>query len=131
MPLPSQIQLSNTFGEWVNTTNQIITAVGNTSEYILVAQNATPAVSTGNVSVNGTMSIVNLTTNGLFTSGSGSKIHVQGGVDGTSTRGIFLWSDTNWGMYLSQSGAGKSLANGTAVAGIDGRSGWQIGRAHV
>lgn len=64
MPLPSQIQLSNTFGEWVNTTNQIITAVGNTSEYILVSQNATPAVSSGNVSINGVMTLSSLKANG-------------------------------------------------------------------
>ena len=64
MPLPSQIQLSNTFGEWVNTTNQIITAVGNTSEYILVSQNSTPAVSSGNVSVNGVMTLTSLKANG-------------------------------------------------------------------
>jgi len=67
MPLPAQLQLSNTFGQWLNTTNLIITSVGNTSEYLLVAQNATPATSTGNVSVNGTITVVNLTSNGTIT----------------------------------------------------------------
>lgn len=73
MPLPSQLTLSNTFGQWVNVTNDIITAVGNTSEYILVAQNASPATSTGNVSVNGTITVVNLTANGIL-SGNGVSV---------------------------------------------------------
>lgn len=181
MPLPAQIQLSNTFGQWINTTNQIITATGNSSEYILVAQNATPQTSTGNVSVNGTITVVNLTSNGVitgngvsltslnasalatgtiplarlssantiangvvdtttqsfagdktftgvFVANAGSKLVIQNGTDGTSTRGIFLWteSDSNWGLYLSQAGASKSLANGTAASSIDSRSGWHV-----
>lgn len=128
MPLPPQIQLSNTFGQWINTTNQIITATGNSSEYILVAQNATPQTSSGNVSVNGTITVVNLTSNGTLIANNGSKIVVQGGTDGTSTRGIFLWTatDSNWGLYLSQAGASKSLANGTSVGSIDSRSGWHV-----
>lgn len=44
---------------------------------------------------------------------------VQNNTDGTSARGIFMWtvSDTNWGIYMASSGAGKSLADGTACAG--------------
>lgn len=63
MPLPSQILVTNTFGDWVNTTNQIILSVGNTSEHLLVTQNATPSVSTGNVSMNGVFKVANTTTN--------------------------------------------------------------------
>lgn len=65
---------------------------------------------------------------GVLNATGGSKISVQNGVDGTSDRGIFLWTatDSNWGVYLSQAGAGKSLANGAAATGIDGRSGWHV-----
>jgi hypothetical protein len=47
------------------------------------------------------------------------KYVVQNSQDGGSSRGIFMWSasDTNWGMYMASSGAGKSLNGGTAVAG--------------
>lgn len=89
-------------------------------------------LTSANVTSNGVMDTTtqtfagDKTFTGAFTANAGSKIYVQGGIDGTSQRGIFLWSDTNWGMYLSQAGAGKSLANGTAVAGIDGRSGWHV-----
>jgi hypothetical protein len=49
------------------------------------------------------------------------KYVVQNGQNGGSSRGIFMWSatDTNWGMYMSQAGAGRSLNGGTAVAGHD------------
>ncbi|MBX3101502.1 MAG: tail fiber domain-containing protein [Bacteroidetes bacterium] len=44
---------------------------------------------------------------------------VQNSVDGGSSRGIYMWmaSDSNWGIYMGQSGTGKSLAGGNAVAG--------------
>lgn len=49
----------------------------------------------------------------------GSKIIIQNSQDGGSSRGIYLWNegDTNWGIYMAQSGSGRSLANTTAVAG--------------
>ena len=44
---------------------------------------------------------------------------VQNGVDGGSSRGIRMWTegDANWGMYMGQSGAGRSFSGGTATAG--------------
>lgn len=57
MGLPDFIQLANTFGQWVHATNNLISHVDNTSIYILASQNATPRVTTGNVSINGTMSL--------------------------------------------------------------------------
>jgi len=65
---------------------------------------------------------------GVLTANAGSKLVIQNGVDGTSTRGIFFWTETdpNWGMYLSQAGASKSLANGVAASSIDSRSGWHV-----
>ncbi len=47
------------------------------------------------------------------------KIFANNSVDGGGTRGIYMWNkaDPNWGIYMGQSGAGKSFAAGTAVAG--------------
>ena len=44
---------------------------------------------------------------------------VQNGVDGGTSRGIWLWNASNnaWGLYMGTSGDTKSLAGGTAVAG--------------
>ena len=57
---------------------------------------------------------------------AGAKIGVQNKVDGGSEHGLFLYDTDNpdWGLYMSQSGAGKSLADGTASASLDGRSGF-------
>jgi len=50
---------------------------------------------------------------------SANKYVVQDSVDGGSSKGIFMWkaNDSNWGIYMGQSGANKSLAGGSAVAG--------------
>ena len=68
------------------------------------------------------------TFNGLLTNTAGAKIEIQGGVDGGSTRGIFLWdtTSTNWGIYLSESGAGKSLSDGIACTNFAGDTGHHI-----
>jgi hypothetical protein len=44
---------------------------------------------------------------------------VQNAIDGGNTRGIRMWTatDPNWGIYMGQSGANRSMSNGTAVAG--------------
>jgi hypothetical protein len=46
---------------------------------------------------------------------------VQEGQDGGTGRGIYMYqkANTGWGIYMGQSGASKSLAGGTAVAGYD------------
>ena len=44
-------------------------------------------------------------------------------ISGDFTKGIPMGKVT---VFAGESGAGKSLANGTAVAGIDGRSGWHV-----
>jgi Chaperone of endosialidase len=74
---------------------------------------------------NGSLNIVAATTTfsgSLIPSG---KYVVQNAVDGTAARGINLWTtgDNNWGIYMSTSGAAKSLAGGTACTGITGRTG--------
>ena len=70
MPLPSLVQLANTFGQWVTATNNLISHVDNTSVYILVSQNATPRVSTGNVSINGTATIATVNITSALTANS-------------------------------------------------------------
>jgi hypothetical protein len=65
----------------------------------------------------GTVNTAALTITGTTT--ANGPIVVQNNTDGTSAKGIYLWNagDTNWGIYMGQSGAGKSLANGTATGG--------------
>jgi hypothetical protein len=48
------------------------------------------------------------------------KIIVQNGQDGGTSRGIYMWTDTdtNWGIYMGQSGGGRSLSGGTACTGV-------------
>jgi hypothetical protein len=66
------------------------------------------AVFSGTVTVNNTL--------------QADKYVVQNNVDGTNAKGIWMWNagDANWGIYMGQSGAGKSLANGTATTGAGG-----------
>jgi hypothetical protein len=65
----------------------------------------------------GTITAAALTLSGTTT--ANGPIVVQGGTDGTSAKGIYMWlnADPNWGIYMAQSGAGKSLANAAAAAG--------------
>jgi hypothetical protein len=58
----------------------------------------------------------------------GAKITIQGAVDGGNSRGIFMWqeTDTNWGIYMAQSGASKSLSGGTAPIGVSGQTNYSI-----
>jgi predicted RecA/RadA family phage recombinase len=71
--------------------------------------------------VSGTTSFSYLTNTG------GSKLEVMGGADGNQ-RGIYIWdtSDANWGIYMAQAGANKSLAGGTACNSLDGRTSHHI-----
>jgi hypothetical protein len=58
----------------------------------------------------------------------GSRFVVQGDIDGGPSRGIYMWNsgDTNWGIYMGQSGAGRSLSGGTATASILGQGAHHI-----
>ena len=60
----------------------------------------------------------------LLNNTGGAKLEIQNSVDGGSTRGIYMWntSDTNWGIYMSTAGSGKSLSGGSASSGLDGRT---------
>ena len=84
------------------------------------------ASGTWSINVTGNAATV---TNGVYTTSNntmtgGNKIVIQNSQDGGSGRGIFMWnsSDPNWAIYMAQSGAGKALNDGTAPAGLDGRT---------
>ena len=49
-------------------------------------------------------------------------------IQGTSRKHLRLWNagDTNWGMYMSESGGGISMGGGTACASVGG-VGWSFG----
>jgi len=61
---------------------------------------------------------------GVVNSTGGAKITIQNSSDGGAARGIMMWSnsDTNWGIYMSTAGSGKSLSGGSASSGLDGRT---------
>ena len=58
---------------------------------------------------------------GKLVNTGGSRIVIQNGVDGGNTNGIAMWlnTDSNWAIYMASSGANKSFAGATAVAGYD------------
>lgn len=88
-----------------------------------VLVNGSQAIHAGNYS-SYSLPLSGGTVTGVLTATGGSKITVQGATDGGSSRGIMLWqdSDTNWGIYMAQSGSGRSLSNASAPASIDGRT---------
>lgn len=51
----------------------------------------------------------------------GARIAIQNSTDGGNANGIFMWNagDHNWGIYMGQPGATKSLSGGTACGGLD------------
>lgn len=70
----------------------------------------------------------NLDVNGTFKNNGSGLFTVMGGDDddvndtttgGAPKRGIHMWNwnDTNWGIYMSRPGAGRSMSSGTAVDG--------------
>jgi hypothetical protein len=56
------------------------------------------------------------------------KLGIMNATNGAGDRGIAMWqvSDTNWGIYMTQAGAGLSFSNGTASSSIDGRTSHHI-----
>ena len=53
--------------------------------------------------------------------GDGSKLSIMGGVDGGSSRGIYMWdiANKNWGIYMASSDSGTSLNDATPCNGFD------------
>tara|TARA_B100000123_G_scaffold266724_1_gene239231 strand:+ start:1216 stop:3228 length:2013 start_codon:yes stop_codon:yes gene_type:complete len=72
----------------------------------------TPLVERMRITDQGTVNIMN-----------SSKITIQGGQNGGSSRGIYMWTgnDTNWGIYMAPSISynGLSLGDANACAGWD------------
>ena len=58
----------------------------------------------------------------------GSKIVVQNGTDGGTSRGIFMWTNTdaNWGIYMSTPGSTNNIGGGTAPSGLNGETSHSI-----
>jgi hypothetical protein len=71
-----------------------------------------------------TLSSLGGASNVYLTNTGGAKLEIQNSVDGGSANGIYMWSssDTNWGIYMGQAGTSKSLSDGVAASGIDGRT---------
>jgi hypothetical protein len=112
----------NATGVHVNST-YIGTLSANNASYLGGISAASYVNTSGNYTLSGNISV-----SGLLTATGGSKISVMENQDGGNSRGIFLWNenDTNWGIYMSQSGVNKSLANGTAAAGLNGSSTYAV-----
>ena len=70
----------------------------------------------GNARIEGNLDIT-----GAVDALGGGKYVVQGGIDGTSARGIHMWASNNTqhALYMASPGASKSLAGATAVAGAN------------
>ena len=97
----------------VDISNVIV--IGNGSHKVGI-NTVTPSKS---LDVNGTINTASIyTEEGIFSQNK-SKIVVQNGQNGGSSKGIYLWRNdiTNWGIYMAQPGAGRALDDGTAPAG--------------
>jgi predicted nucleic acid-binding Zn-ribbon protein len=80
------------------------------------------------VTARGSSTSSNVAFNGYLHASSSSKLVIQGSTDGGSSKGIWMWSntDSNWGIYMGTAGASKSLAGATAVGSIDGQTSHHI-----
>jgi hypothetical protein len=119
-----QVIVSNTSGTTTVNAGIISTTTFNATTVNATTINAT----TVNANLAGNVSATTITASGLLTATGGSKISVMNQQDGGSSRGIFLWDDldSNWGIYMSQAGASKSLGNGTAAGGLNGSSTYAV-----
>lgn len=89
MPLPDILLTSDTFQEWFDATNNLISHVANTSAYVRVYPNTVSQIlagnlqNTGNAVVNGTVSVLNLsTTNSASFGGSNATFTANVSISG-------------------------------------------------
>jgi hypothetical protein len=103
--------------------NVTVSTLGHVTSASNVSYLTAEADTLATVTARGASTATNVTLTGKLTLTSG-LLAIQNGNDGTANYGIYLWTttDTNWGIYMSTSGAGKSLANGTAPPSLDGRT---------
>lgn len=106
-------------GSWYLGTNSGVTGGAFAMGFAGQSSHTIVLTTAANVGINVTNPSFTLDVNGTFRVNGGSVINVQNQQDGGTGRGIYLWTntDTNWGIYMGQPGASKSLAGATAVAG--------------
>lgn len=126
MPAPSLIATTDTFNDWFNATNNLISFVSNTSQVIQVGGTAN-----GNVSINGTMTVSNLVVNtsanlvGLLVNTTAASVPVPTTIAGNVVisaadlsvgRNLSVTSNTAVGKDLSV-GGNASVTGNVAVSG--------------
>lgn len=126
MPAPSLIATTDTFNDWFNATNNLISFVSNTSQVIQVGGTAN-----GNVSINGTMTVSNLDVNtsanlvGLTVNTTAVSVPVPTTIAGNVVisaadlsvgRNLSVTSNTAVGKDLSV-GGNASVTGNVAVSG--------------
>ena len=109
-----QYQDASSVGAGDESARLIIGTQNNADDHVLL-------MPSGNVGINNTGPSYKLDVNGTFRATAGSKLTIQSGQDGGTGRGIMMWNDTdtNWGIYMGQSGGSRSLSGRTACSGLN------------
>ena len=97
------------FGEYTGTFNFINTAGGNSINFNNGAITSTSLITNNNCTVNG-----------IFYALYGASINVMNQQDGGIGRALYIWNylNSDWAIYMAQSGTGKSLSAGYSCLGF-------------
>jgi len=108
MPLPNFVAPTDIFFTWLDATNNLTSHVDNTSAYLLVAQNATPRTSTGNLALTGTFTVgttvintVAIVANGHFLTTINASALATGTVPLSRLDGNVILTTSTTGMNAS------------------------------